>query len=231
MAAGKEITRGEVELVAVTSTLPVVPFPPPEQRAAILTERLLLRPYQEADLQALYEMQSDPEVAQWTSTGIAHTDIQETKKSLEPMLQNAAERQDYVICQASTGQVIGQGGCHRRCGTLGWPEIGYSLRKEFWGQGYGTEFLQGFLQLWWTLPRAEVHLNVDKTTIPDGNAGGVVPECMVAITIEANKASRGVMAKGGFELVRRHPVIDLRDNTQTIDLFCHAARRPRESQN
>ncbi|OAA79303.1 Acyl-CoA N-acyltransferase [Akanthomyces lecanii RCEF 1005] len=230
MAVDQGIARGEVELVAVKSTLPVVPFPPSEQRIAILTERLVLRPYQESDLQPIYELNSDLEVAQWMSTGIPHADIEATKKFLEPMLQNVLERQDFVICLASTGQVIGTGGNHRRSGALGWPEVGYSLKKEFWGQGYGTEFLQGFLQWWWTLPRAELDLKVDKTTIADGQADGLVPECMVAITIEANKASRGVMAKCGFKLARLHPVIDLRDSTQTIDLFCHAVRCPPESQ-
>lgn len=230
MAADQEIARGEVELVAVKSTLPVVPFPSSEQRIAILTERLLLRTYQESDLQAIYELNSDMEVAQWMSNGIPHVDIEATKKSLEPMLQNALERQDFVICLASTGQVIGTGGNHKRCGMLGWPEVGYSLKKEFWGQGYGTEFLHGFLQWWWTLPRAELDLKADKTTIPEAQDDGVVPECIVAITIEANKASRGVLAKCGFKLARLRPVADLRDSTQMIDLFCHAARRPPESQ-
>lgn len=230
MALHENVVRGDVELVPVKSTLPVVPFPPTEQRAAIMTERLLLRQFQESDVQELYEMNSDPEVAQWMSTGIAHADIEATRKSLEPMLQNVLERQDFIICLASTGQVIGQGGNHRRCGTLGWPEIGYTFKKEFWGQGYGTEFLQAFLQWWWSLPRAQVDLKVDKATIPDRCTDGVVPECIVTITIEANKGSRRVMAKSGLELVRLHPVTDLRDSTQMIDLFCHAARRPEESQ-
>ncbi|KAJ3499212.1 hypothetical protein NLG97_g505 [Lecanicillium saksenae] len=230
MATNEGITRGEVELVAVRSTLPVVPYPPPEQRSAILTERLLLRPFQDSDVQELFEMNSDPEVAQWSAKGIPHASLEETEKSLEPMRQNILERQDFIICLASTGQVIGQGGHHRRSGPYGWPEIGYTFKKAFWGQGYGTEFLQGFLQWWWTLPRAEVDLKVDKATIPEGHTGPLVPECMIAITIEANKASRGVMAKSGFKLVRLHPVVDLRDNTQMIDLFCHAARRPQESQ-
>ncbi|KAJ6788517.1 hypothetical protein PWT90_01631 [Aphanocladium album] len=230
MAANEGVIRGAVELVAVRSTLPVVPYPPPEQRSAILTERLLIRPFRDNDVQDLFEMNSDPEVAQWMATGIAHATLEDTKKALEPMLQNVLERQDFIICLASTGQVIGQGGQHRRCGTLGWPEIGYTLKKAFWGQGYGTEFLKGFLQWWWTLPRAEIDLEVDMATVPEGQTGAPVPECIVAITIEANKASRGVMAKSGLELVRLNPVVDLRDNTQTIDLFCHAARRPQESQ-
>lgn len=230
MAADNGIARGDVELVAVRSTLPVVPYPPLEQRGAILTERLLLRPYQESDLQALHEMNSDPAVAQWSAAGLADADIEATRTSLEPMLRNVLERQDYIICLASTGQVIGLGGHHRRCGTLGWPELGYSLKKEFWGQGYGTEFLQGYLQWWWTLPRTEVELEVDKATIKDGQTGDTVPECMVAITIEANRASRRVMAKSGFQLARLHPVTDLRDNTQTIDLFCHVVRRTPEAQ-
>ena len=57
------------------------------------------------------------------------------------------------------GALIGTGGCHSRGGgMLGWPEIGYMLRREAWGMGYGTEFLAGFLEAWWALPRGEAIL-------------------------------------------------------------------------
>ncbi|KAJ2979152.1 hypothetical protein NQ176_g3428 [Zarea fungicola] len=231
MPVETQVARGEAELVAVKSKLPALPYPPPEQREAIITDRLLLRPVRESDLQAIHEMRSDPEVAQWSATGIPDAEVEVTRQMLEKGKENSLEKHDCAICLASTGQVIGVGGQHRRCGMLGWPEIGYSLKREFWGQGYGTEFLQGFLAWYWEQPRAEVDVNVDKATIldPDAAAGGaIVPDCVVATTVEENTASRHVMAKSGLQLIRLFPVTDLRDNSRKIDLLCHIARCPKE---
>lgn len=234
MSVSDRVARGAVEFVAAKSTLPAIPYPAPEERGVIRTERLLLRELHDDDMQALYEIRSDPAVAEWTSTGKPDASIEETKKLLEPMRNEALERQDRIICLASTGQVIGFGGSHRRCGSLGWPEIGYSLKKEFWGQGLGTEFLQAFLKYWWALPRAEYDLSVDRATIPNGDTvvpGSQVPECIVGITVEENKASRNVLSKGGLELARLLPVDDLRDGSKKIDLFSYSARRPQDAPN
>lgn len=231
MGQDEDVARGEVEFMSVKSMMPTVPYPPWADRDAIFTERLMLRTYQESDLQAIFELRSDPRVAAWTPTGKPQTDIETTRKAMEPMLANTKDRYDFVICLASSGHVIGMGGQHNRCGALGWPEMGYSLKADFWGQGYGTEFLQGFLQWYWAVPRTEIELQVDKTTIADKDAaaaGALVPDCMVAMTVAANKASLNVMAKSGMKLVRKLPVTDLRDENSKIDLLYHAVHHPEE---
>ncbi|KAJ2975431.1 hypothetical protein NQ176_g5523 [Zarea fungicola] len=226
-----QVARGEADFVAAKSTLPALPYPLPEEREAIITARLLLRPIQDSDLQAIHEMQADPAVAQWTATGIPDADIDVTRRKMAKRQENIKEILDCVICLASTGQVIGVGGQHRRSGMLGWPEVFYYLKKEFWGQGYGTEFLKAFLEWYWVQPRAELDLKVDKATILDLDAaagGAAVPECIVATTVEDNTASRNVMAKSGLQLVRLYPVTDVRDASRKIDILCHVARRPQQ---
>lgn len=236
--ATEDTARGPVEFTTVTTTLPSLPYPPPTSRPPMYTSRLLIRLYDPiADLPALYAMRSDPAVALWSSTGIADPDMEATRARMAEVLSGntPAETHDCAICLRSTGEFIGMGGQHRRRGTLGWPELGYYLRREFWGMGYGTEFVQGFLAWYWgeaALPRTVCELQVDAASVVvrgkgrDGEEEGMVQECIVAITVEENIASRHVMAKSGMQLVRRLPVMDLRDQTRQVDLYCHVARRP-----
>lgn len=214
-------------MVTVKTTLPTIPYPPLEERAAIITERLILRPFRADDVHSLYAMQSDKEIMVWSATGKAYTTIEQSQKVLDKKLsEDGRENQDYVICLATTGEMIGFTGSHQRCGSLGWPEIGYTISREHWGKGYATESLLAFLDFWWTLPRSECELQVEKCTLDDKNSGDTATECIVTITVEGNQRSRTVMRKGRLELVKLLTVPDLRDETRTIDLFCHAARRP-----
>lgn len=220
------VPRGAVELVTVKTTLPTLPYPPLEERESILTENLLLRPYRANDIHDLHVMFSDPVVMASSARGKTYS-LEESRKVLDIKLSEAGlENQDFIICLASTGEMIGYTGSHRRCGSLGWPEIGYAIRRDHWGKGYATEALLAFLSWWWKLPRSEFEIQVDKSTLPEDDNGAVATECIVTITVETNKASRNVMRKCGLELTRLLPVPDLRDETQIIDLFCHALCRP-----
>jgi RimJ/RimL family protein N-acetyltransferase len=55
-------------------------------------------------------------------------------------------------------QFLGFIGITRAPGPTDYPEIGYRLREEFFGKGYGTEAVRAFTELYWTLP-ARKHIN------------------------------------------------------------------------
>ncbi|KPM43351.1 hypothetical protein AK830_g3181 [Neonectria ditissima] len=189
-----------IELVTVRTTLPTFPLPPNEQRQVIRTERLILRPFNndDNDAEGLHALRAQPEVMMWSIQGRPDRDVAETRKDLAlQVAPNDVEHFNWAICLASTGEMLGIGGNGTWTGEQGWPVVGYMLRKEAWGQGYATEFLNGFLAAWWALPREEVELKVDKTTVR--GHGEVKDEFIGAVTRDDNLASQRVLLKAGFE--------------------------------
>ncbi|KAI1375316.1 acyl-CoA N-acyltransferase [Hypoxylon crocopeplum] len=185
----------EQHMVKVKTTLPTSPLLPNSERKPIRTERLILRPFAEDDLDDIWTMRTQPEVMNFTATGRIEADKKETwafmARSMPP---NDLTSYNYVICLASTGELIGTGGA-RGVGLSGWPEIGYMFKREHWGNGYATEFLRSLVDNWRTLPRSEIELEVDGRSI-DG--AGEVPESLKAVIDENNLGSRRVLEKSGF---------------------------------
>ena len=215
-----------LEWVTVKTTLPKLPLEPIATRPSVRTERLLLRPIRESDAEAIHEMRTQEEVMVWTSRGTVDVDMEDTKKSMENKLPpNDITNFDFAICLHETGQLLGVGGCFKRLGELGWPSIGYMLRKEAWGKGYGSEFLGGFLKAWWALPREEVEYRVERNTV-DGE-GGVEEERIVAVTVVGNKASQNVMKKTGLRLVKVWEEEDLRGSGEMVTLLGFAIKKPK----
>ncbi|KAM3509583.1 hypothetical protein MY11210_006273 [Beauveria gryllotalpidicola] len=100
------LRQGQVELVSVKSTLPTDDLSTVGAPGRNLDGASRSTALSEIGFAALYEMSSDPDVAMWMSTGITYADIEVTRESLEPVLQNILEMQDYVICLASTGESL-----------------------------------------------------------------------------------------------------------------------------
>lgn len=120
------------------------------------TERLCLRPFRGADIDAYAGMCADPEVMRYLSaTG-------------EPLAREDAWRQlamfaghwqlrgfgTWAVEDRSSGQLVGRVGLHY---PEGWPdrELGWALRRESWGRGLATEAAQAaaryaFEELRWT---------------------------------------------------------------------------------
>ncbi len=118
----------EDDWVVVKTTLPI--FPANAERPTVSTERLILRPWRPDDVAELHVLRTQPEVMQFTSLGRVDVDLAETQTRLDPFLPpNDTLTHNCAICWKETGEVIGSGGCHRRAGTFGWPEVGYMLRK------------------------------------------------------------------------------------------------------
>jgi RimJ/RimL family protein N-acetyltransferase len=223
----------EQQRIKVKTTLPLAEFPPIEARSELKTGRLILRPFRQADVEALHELRLQPEVMVWTMQGRPDKDLAETQNSLDLRLApKDTANFDWAICVAATGQVIGIGGCCHLSGDLGWPVLGYMLRKEAWGQGYGTEFVRGFLKLWWALPRREAEAEVDLHTV--GGRGGALhgpesepePEQLNAVTVDHNPASQNILRKCGMTLVKKWVEEDVHEPSGSVLLHAYSITRP-----
>lgn len=125
----------------------------------IRAERLLLRPAKEGDLAELHDIFTDARAMSYWSTP-PHKDIAETREWLESMRSiDPNEGEDFII--ELEGRVIGKAGFHR------FPEVGYILRPDAWGQGFAFEALGAVLDRAFAVHRMEsVEADVDPRNEP-----------------------------------------------------------------
>lgn len=219
--------------VQVRTTLPRRPLPPNPSRAAIATARLTIRPFRPADLAGYGLLRAQPEVMAFTAAGRVDRDAAETQSKLDLFLApHDAHTFNFAICLGhgdDDGELIGVGGVHRFGDGHGWPEVGYMLKREYWGRGYATEFLRGFVGAWWALEREEAVIRVDgeSLAVVDGNekrlAGeehGPRPatECLTAMVEASNESSIRIMEKTGFRKFKTWAEPDSRAGMEGKDI-------------
>ncbi|QPG95846.1 hypothetical protein C2857_002275 [Epichloe festucae Fl1] len=220
------VQPSSLDWVKVKTTLPAQPFPLLNTRADIQTERLVLRRTMEDDLDGWHALRLQPEVMKWTSQGRPDPDLEWSREKFKMRLAPEGDmKYEFIVSLADTGEMIGTAGCHLFVGELGWPAIGYMLRREFWGKGYATELLHAFLIAWWALPRAEVELEVERSTVVE-DQNGEVEECIVAVTTDSNAASQRVLAKANLELVKVWEEVDKYDESGIATLNGYIGKRP-----
>ena len=107
------------------------------------TERLVLRRFTEDDVDDLVELDSDPDVMHFINGG-RPTPRREIESDVLPMFLDYYERfvgyGFWAAMEKSSGRFVGW--FHFRPATVDRPdevELGYRLRKSFWGKGYATE--------------------------------------------------------------------------------------------
>lgn len=109
------------------------------------TRRLLLRPFTEADGEAVYAYASHPEVgppAGWRPHG-------SVEESLRVIREIFLPTDTLAVIRKADGRLIGSAGFvgkHRD--ELGLPseEVGYSLARDCWGQGLMPEAVEAILR-------------------------------------------------------------------------------------
>ena len=112
----------------------------------IETQRLILRPWQEADAQALFRYASDPLVgppAGWPP----HTGVENSREIIKNVLSGP---ETYAVC-LKTGEPIGSVGLHLNGSTDMTDrddecELGYWIGRPFWGQGLIPEASRALLR-------------------------------------------------------------------------------------
>ncbi len=151
----------------------------------LTTERLLLRPFTPADLDNLCDLDSDPAVMRFINGGIPTPRDVIRDQTLPRFLQPDERFAGYdfwAAIERSTGAFLGWFEFRPpEEGPTDEVELGYRLRQEAWGKGYGTEGSRALIRKGFT------ELGVRR---------------VVASTYQDNIGSQRVMQKSGMTLVR-----------------------------
>jgi RimJ/RimL family protein N-acetyltransferase len=112
------------------------------------TERLVLRPFEEGDLDAFYAMQSDAEVARWLYE--EPRTLEETRAHLERKMGGTelSAEDDWLsaaVIERESGQCIGDLSLHWVSEAHKTGEIGFIFHPAYQGRGYATEAARAFL--------------------------------------------------------------------------------------
>ena len=144
------------------------------------SERLLVRPFEEADAPAAHAVYGDAEVMRFVGDG-RPTSLRETVEMIEGYRRHQRERgfAFWAVLAADDGQLIGDAGLEV---TAHGVELGYTLGRPWWGRGLATEAAE---------------LCVDAALGPLG------VRCLVALADEHNPRSARVLEKVGFTAERR----------------------------
>ena len=110
------------------------------------TDRLILRPWAEADAESLFEYAKDPDIgpiAGWPP----HTSAEESLSVIRHVLVGA---ECYAICEKDSDRAIGSielklNGHTDMTDRDDECELGYWLGKPFWGNGYVPEAAEALL--------------------------------------------------------------------------------------
>ncbi len=148
------------------------------------TERLILRPWRETDLDDFFAYASVPgvgEMAGW----LHHDSIETSKQILDAFISS---KNMFAIVLKENGKAIGSLGLHLSWANddplyknLRQKEIGYVLTKEFWGRGLMTEAVLAVIRFGFEV------LKLDALTV-----GHFI----------TNSRSQRVIEKCGFTLVK-----------------------------
>ena len=110
----------------------------------IETERLILRELQIGDLQAWFEMDSDPAVHKYLGNqplkNMAH--IENAFQSIQQQYaQNGIGR--WAVIEKSSGNFVGWSGLkfirEQENNHINFYDVGYRFMPTYWGKGYATE--------------------------------------------------------------------------------------------
>ncbi|WP_044291317.1 GNAT family N-acetyltransferase [Rivularia sp. PCC 7116] len=103
------------------------------------TNRLILRGFCEQDLDAYAQMCADEEVMRYIGKGKVLSRA-ESWRSMAAIIGHWYFRGYglWAVEERKSGEMIGRIGCWKPEGWIG-LEVGWSLRRNFWGRGFATE--------------------------------------------------------------------------------------------
>lgn len=163
----------------------------------IETQRLRLRPVRMSDARRVARFAGDPEVARMTSS--IPTPYFDCAAEGWIMTLNARKslNAEFVFGIERDGELIGTIGAHKggHAKSAGY-EIGYWIGKPYWGQGYATEALRGFVS------EARALGSLDAGHFADNPASGRVLE-KAGFAYTGETMSGFSLARGAKAPVRR----------------------------
>ena len=156
---------------------------------AFETDRLALRPVQSSDADLLFALDSDPEVMRYLSGGPA-TPLERIRDGILPQFLSYPARAQWagvwVARSRDSSAFVGWFSLRPPEDLSLGGDLGYRLRRQFWGRGLATEGARFIIDRGFQLgmPRA------------------------FGTTYEHNAASRRVMEKLGMQFVRSFRLSD-----------------------
>ncbi|MFT4602627.1 MAG: ribosomal-protein-alanine N-acetyltransferase [Arenicella sp.] len=114
----------------------------------IETERLIMRRFTLDDAEAAFEMNADPEVIKFIPMETA-TNLEKVRVSIAKNTIADYEKYGFgrlAVTLKETGEFMGFSGLKNDL-TIGGVDIGFRLKRKFWGQGYGTESVMPFIDV------------------------------------------------------------------------------------
>ena len=149
------------------------------------TERLVLRPWKESDLEDFFEYASIDSVGQMAGW-LPHKSIEDSRKILDKFISH---KKTFAL--EYQGKVVGSLGIERydeesypELTLLKGREIGFALSKEYWGQGLMPEAVNTVIQYLFEVENLDF---------------------IIAGHFERNKQSASVLHRCGFEYVKTIP--------------------------
>ena len=111
------------------------------------TERLILRPWEEADAESLYEYAKDDRVGPAAGWPV-HTSVENSREVIRGVL---SEPWTFAVCLKEDNKAIGSVGLMiGKASNLDIPEtegeIGYWIGVPFWGQGLIPEAVRALIR-------------------------------------------------------------------------------------
>ena len=154
------------------------------------TNRLILRPLEISDAEAMFAMDKNPEVHKY----LWQTSVQKIEEVIKVIdyVNEQYERNNigrFATILKETGEFIGWTGIkfvddHVENGNTNFYDYGYRLNEKFWNQGFATEASIAWLDYGFS------KMNIDK---------------MNAYTHAENGASNHILQKVGMNLMENYP--------------------------
>ena len=143
------------------------------QEIILKTPRLYLRPFDKSDLVLLHHLDSDPEILQYI--GKPKSKIESEQRFHEAIKMNARMPGfgKFMIIEKETDKAIGWAlfGPFAEDDKL--IELGYRLKKEFWGKGYASEISKALVEYGFMVKKLDKIIGV---TLPENIASQKVLE-------------------------------------------------------
>lgn len=167
----------------------------------IETERLLLRPWRESDLEDFYEYASVPGVGEMA--GWPHHQCLEDSRRILQMFQS--EKKVFALELKESGKVIGSLGLEEYdrtetdMGDLQGREVGYVLSRSCWGRGLMPEAVRAVIKYCFEVLRYDF---------------------LLCGHFEQNSQSRRVVEKCGFSYVKNISFETAFGTSENTRLYC-----------
>ena len=151
------------------------------------TTRLILRPFQEADVDPLYAIMGDAVAMQYTYQAPSREACAHRLRTYAELAATLGYA-PWTMLLRGDERVIGWGGLNIDPFDPGWGiEVAYCLHPGHWGKGYASELVRASLEL---------------------GFGTLLLEAIGAFVSTENGASRRVLEKGGFRFMGYEPKLD-----------------------